>query len=103
MVQSSHLTRTTVQSTAETVASNTDNTASSTSASTAVQSTASPDTSKPQTYTAPADYTPVTSDIQAQEEPVSNNLIWIAVLSVAVAVGLVVDIINIKWIRKNKK
>lgn len=94
---------TTVQSTAETVASNTDSTASSTSASTAVQSTASPNTSKPQTYTAPADYTPVTSDIQAQEEPVSNNLIWIAVLSVAVAVGLVVDIINIKWIRKNKK
>lgn len=94
---------TTVQSTAETVASNTDSTASSTSASTAVQSTASPDTSKPQIYTAPADYTPVTSDIQAQEEPVSNNLIWIAVLTVAVVVGLVVDIVNIKWIRKNKK
>lgn len=94
---------TTVQSTAETVSSNTDSTASSTSASTAVQSTASPETSKPQTYTAPADYTPVTSDIQAQEEPINNNLIWIALLSVAVAVGLAVDIVNIKWIRKNKK
>lgn len=93
----------TVQSTAETTPSNTDSSASSTSASTAVQSTASPDTSKPQTYTAPADYTPVTSDIQAQEEPASNNLIWIAALSVAVAVGLAINIVNIKWIRKNKK
>lgn len=93
----------TVQSTAETTPSATDVPASSTASSTAVQSTASPDTSKPQTYTAPADYTPVTSDIQAQEESTGNNLIWIAVLSVAVAVGLAIDIINIKWIRKNKK
>ena len=89
---------TTVQSTAETAPSNTGVPVSSTASS-----TASPETSNPQTYTAPADYTPVTSDIQAQEEPVSNNLIWIAVLSVAVAVGLVADIVNIKWIRKNKK
>lgn len=89
---------TTVQSAAGTAPSNTGVPVSSTASS-----TASPETSNPQTYTAPADYTPVTSDIQAQEEPVSNNLIWIAVLSVAVAVGLVVDIVNIKWIRKNKK
>lgn len=89
---------TTVQSTTETSPSNTSVPASSTASS-----TASPETSNPQTYTAPADYTPVTSDIRAQEETNSNNLIWIAVLSVAVAVGLAINIINIKWIRKNKK
>lgn len=92
----------TTQSTETTTPSGTtvapDNTSSS-----AVQSTAPPETSNPQTYTAPADYTPVTSDIQAQEEPISNNLIWIAVLSVAVVVGLTINIVNIRQIKKNKK
>ena len=92
----------TTQSTETTTPSGTtvapDNTSSS-----AVQSAAPPETSNPQTYTAPADYTPVTSDIQAQEEPISNNLIWIAVLSVAVVVGLTINIVNIRQIKKNKK
>lgn len=76
-------------------------TANTTTDSTVAESTSA---STPQTYTAPADYTPVTSYISEQDEPPQyNNLIWIVVLSVAVVIGLVINIINIKWIRKNKK
>lgn len=76
-------------------------TANTTADSTVAESTSA---STPQTYTAPADYTPVTSYISEQDEPPQyNNLIWIVVLSVAVVIGLVINIINIKWIRKNKK
>ena len=71
--------------------------------SSVVQSTALPETSSPQTYTAPADYTPVTSDVQVQEETTNSNVIWIAVLSAAVAVGLAINIVNIRWIKNNKK
>lgn len=76
-------------------------TANTTTDSTVAESTSA---STPQTYTAPAYYTPVTSYISEQDEPPQyNNLIWIVVLSVAVVIGLVINIINIKWIRKNKK
>lgn len=61
------------------------------------------DTSKPQTYTAPENYSPVTSNITAQEEHTSNSsLIWITLLSVAAVAALMINIINIRWIKKNK-
>lgn len=70
-----------------------------------VTSTEESVTTKPQTYTAPENYTPVTSDIPAQEESNDNKsgLILIAVLSLFVVAGIVINIINIRQIKKNKK
>ena len=73
------------------------------------ESTPSADTSaaatKPQTYTAPENYSPVTSDVHAQEDSPdnTNSLILIAVLSLFVTAGIVINVINIRQIRKNKK
>lgn len=62
-------------------------------------------TTKPPTYTAPENYTPVTSDVHAQEDSPdnTNSLILIAVLSLFVTAGIVINVINIRQIRKNKK
>lgn len=73
------------------------------------ESTPSAETSaaatKPQIYTAPENYTPVTSDVHAQEDSPdnTNSLILIAVLSLFVTAGIVINVINIRQIRKNKK
>ena len=73
------------------------------------ESTPSADTSaaatKPQIYTAPENYSPVTSDVHAQEDSPdnTNSLILIAVLSLFVTAGIVINVINIRQIRKNKK
>lgn len=65
----------------------------------------SADATKPQIYTAPENYTPVTSDAHAQEDSPdnTNSLILIAVLSLFVTAGIVINVINIRQIRKNKK
>lgn len=75
------------------------------SADTTVTSTEETVTTKPQTYTAPENYSPVTSDITAQEESNDNEggLILITILSLFVIAGIVINIINIRQIRKNKK
>ena len=67
-----------------------------------VTSTEESVTTKPQTYTAPKNYTPVTSDIPAQEESDSanGNLTWIAILTLFVAVFIVFDFISIKKLKK---
>lgn len=73
------------------------------------ESTPSADTSaaatQPQIYTAPENYSPVTSDVHAQEDSSdnTNSLILIAVLSLFVTAGIVINVINIRQIRKNKK
>lgn len=68
------------------------------------ESTPSAETSaaatKPPIYTAPENYSPVTSDIQSHEESNSGNLTWIAVLTLFVAVFIVFDFISIKKLKK---
>ena len=75
------------------------------SADTAVSAETSAAATKPQIYTAPENYTPVTSDVHAQEDSPdnTNSLILIAVLSLFVTAGIVINVINIRQIRKNKK
>lgn len=57
---------------------------------------------KPPIYTAPENYTPVTSDVKSHEESdsASGNLTWIAVLTLFVAVFIVFDFISIKKLKK---
>lgn len=73
------------------------------SADTSVSAETSAAATKPQTYTAPENYTPVTSDVHAQEDSSdnTNSLILIAVLSLFVTAGIVINVINIRQIRKN--
>lgn len=75
------------------------------SADTSVSAETSAAATKPQTYTAPENYSPVTSDVHAQEDSPdnTNSLILIAVLSLFVTAGIVINVINIRQIRKNKK
>lgn len=75
------------------------------SADTSVSAETSAATTKPQIYTAPENYTPVTSNANAQEDSPdnTNSLILIAVLSLFVTAGIVINAINIRQIRKNKK
>ena len=75
------------------------------SADTSVSAETYAATTKPQIYTAPENYTPVTSDVHAQEDSPdnTNSLILIAVLSLFVTAGIVINVINIRQIRKNKK
>lgn len=75
------------------------------SADTSVSAETSAATTKPQIYTAPENYSPVTSDVHAQEDSPdnTNSLILIAVLSLFVTAGIVINVINIRQIRKNKK
>lgn len=75
------------------------------SADTSVSAETSAAATKPQIYTAPENYTPVTSDVHAQEDSPdnTNSLILIAVLSLFVTAGIVINVINIRQIRKNKK
>ena len=75
------------------------------SADTSESAETSAATTKPQIYTAPENYTPVTSDVHAQEDSPdnTNSLILIAVLSLFVTAGIVINVINIRQIRKNKK
>lgn len=78
---------------------------SSPSADTSVSAKTSTATTKPQTYTAPENYSPVTSDVHAQKDSSdnANSLILITVLSLFVIAGIVINVINIRQIRKNKK
>lgn len=78
---------------------------SSPSADTSVSAETSTATTKPQTYTAPENYSPVTSDVHAQKDSSdnTNSLILITVLSLFVIAGIVINVINIRQIRKNKK
>lgn len=78
---------------------------SSPSADTSVSAETSTATTKPQTYTAPENYSPVTSDVHAQKDSSdnANSLILITVLSLFVIAGIVINVINIRQIRKNKK
>lgn len=70
------------------------------------ESTPSAETSatatKPPIYTAPENYSPVTSDVKSHEESDSanGNLTWIAVLTLFVAVFIVFDFISIKKLKK---
>lgn len=91
------------QSDETTAASKPASTAETINSSSSAQTSA--DTSKPQTYTAPENYSPITSDVHAQEDSSdnTNSLILIAVLSLFVTAGIVINIINIRQIRKNKK
>lgn len=75
------------------------------SADTSVSAETSAVATKPQIYTAPENYSPVTSDVHAQEDSPdnTNSLILIAVLSLFVTAGIVINVINIRQIRKNKK
>lgn len=75
------------------------------SADTSVSAETSAAATKPQIYTAPENYTPVTSNVNAQEDSPdnTNSLILIAVLSLFVTAGIVINVINIRQIRKNKK
>lgn len=75
------------------------------SADTSVSAETSAATTKPQIYTAPENYSPVTSNVHAQEDSPdnTNSLILIAVLSLFVTAGIVINVINIRQIRKNKK
>lgn len=75
------------------------------SADTSVSAETSAAATKPPTYTAPENYSPVTSDVHAQEDSPdnTNSLILIAVLSLFVTAGIVINVINIRQIRKNKK
>ena len=75
------------------------------SADTSVSAETSAAATKPQIYTAPENYTPVTSYVHAQEDSPdnTNSLILIAVLSLFVTAGIVINVINIRQIRKNKK
>lgn len=78
---------------------------SSPSADTSVSAETSTAATKPQTYTAPENYSPVTSDVHAQKDSSdnANSLILITVLSLFVIAGIVINVINIRQIRKNKK
>lgn len=78
---------------------------SSPSADTSVSAETSTAATKPQTYTAPENYSPVTSDVHAQKDSSdnTNSLILITVLSLFVIAGIVINVINIRQIRKNKK
>ncbi len=75
------------------------------SADTSVSAETSTAATKPQTYTAPENYLPVTSDVHAQKDSSdnANSLILITVLSLFVIAGIVINVINIRQIRKNKK
>ncbi len=75
------------------------------SADTSVSAETSTVATKPQTYTAPENYSPVTSDVHAQKDSSdnTNSLILITVLSLFVIAGIVINVINIRQIRKNKK
>lgn len=75
------------------------------SADTSVSADTSAAATQPQIYTAPENYSPVTSDVHAQEDSSdnTNSLILIAVLSLFVTAGIVINVINIRQIRKNKK
>lgn len=75
------------------------------SADTSVSAETSAAATKPQIYTAPENYSPVTSNVHAQEDSPdnTNSLILIAVLSLFVTAGIVINVINIRQIRKNKK
>lgn len=75
------------------------------SADTSVSADTSAAATQPQIYTAPENYSPVTSDVHAQEDSPdnTNSLILIAVLSLFVTAGIVINVINIRQIRKNKK
>ncbi len=75
------------------------------SADTSVSAETSTAATKPQTYTAPENYSPVTSDVHAQKDSSdnTNSLILITVLSLFVIAGIVINVINIRQIRKNKK
>lgn len=75
------------------------------SADTSVSVKTSTAATKPQTYTAPENYSPVTSDVHAQKDSSdnANSLILITVLSLFVIAGIVINVINIRQIRKNKK
>lgn len=75
------------------------------SADTSVSAETSTAATKPQTYTAPENYSPVTSDVHAQKDNSdnANSLILITVLSLFVIAGIVINVINISQIRKNKK
>lgn len=75
------------------------------SADTSVSAETSTAATKPQTYTAPENYSPVTSDVHAQKDSSdnANSLILITVLSLFVIAGIVINVINIRQIRKNKK
>lgn len=75
------------------------------SADTSVSAETSTAATKPQTYTAPENYSPVTSNVHAQKDSPNstNSLILITVLSLFVIAGIVINVINIRQIRKNKK
>lgn len=75
------------------------------SADTSVSAETSTAATKPQTYTAPENYSPVTSNVHAQKDSPNstNSLILITVLSLFVIAGIVINVINISQIRKNKK
>lgn len=75
------------------------------SADTSISAETSTAATKPQTYTAPENYSPVTSDVHAQKDSSdnANSLILITVLSLFVIAGIVINVINIRQIRKNKK
>lgn len=75
------------------------------SADTSVSAETATAATKPQTYTAPENYSPVTSDVHAQKDSSdnTNSLILITVLSLFVIAGIVINVINIRQIRKNKK
>lgn len=73
------------------------------SADTSVSAETSAATTKPPTYTAPENYSPVTSYVHSNEESDSanGNLTWIAILTLFVAIFIVFDVISIKKL-KNK-
>lgn len=71
------------------------------SADTSVSAEISAASTKPPTYTAPENYTPVTSYVHSNEESDSanGNLTWIAVLTLFVAIFIVFDFISIKKLK----
>ena len=72
------------------------------SADTSVSAETSAATTKPPTYTAPENYSPVTSYVHSNEESDSanGNLTWIAILTLFVAIFIVFDVISIKKLKK---
>ena len=72
------------------------------SADTSVSAEISAASTKPPTYTAPENYTPVTSYVHSNEESDSanGNLTWIAILTLFVAIFIVFDFISIKKLKK---
>lgn len=80
-----------------------DSSASTVADTTASSNQTATDTSKPQTYTAPESYSPVTSDIppnEADSDGNNNGLIWIGTLTLFVAIFIVFDFFSIKKLKK---